>query len=101
VRREAAREADREDLRIERLLHRRQLHPVAPETLELRAKLDPCERDEPLAQPLLRSPQLAVRDLAHALPDALVQGLVEPAGAQVALVEPRELVRQPGLGVDA
>src|SRR5205814_4165847 len=97
---EAASEADGEDLRVQGLLDRGQLDTVRAETLELSAEPPPREGHEPLAEPLLGAPELAVRDLADPLPDALVERLLEPVGAEVAFVEARELVGEPGLRVD-
>jgi hypothetical protein len=49
----------------------------------------------------MRFPQLAVVDVLDAFPDARFAAVLVPAGAQMAVVEPEHLRRQPGGHVHA
>src|SRR4029453_6735603 len=101
VRGEAAREADREDLRVEHLVGRGDLRVRGSLALERALQAPAREAHEAVTQSLLRAPYFVVRDLLHALPDGLVYGVLEPLGLEVALEEARELVGEPRVRVHA
>ena len=100
VGREAARESDRQNFRIENAIDAADRFRRFAGAFARHADALPHKLDQAQFQFLVRLPKLRVGNIDHAAPEIRVGQMLLPI-AQILLVERGELRRHPGLGVNA
>ena len=100
VQREAAGEADRESILVQRLVQLLDHRGVTAVEEDLLAHRLAQERDHLPAQHLAEIPDRIRGDLVHLLPPVLVRTGAHPAGLEMAVVEGPCLIGEPGFDVD-